>query len=390
MTTSTLTPEFNSKLPESVLITGGAGFVGSSLALGLKSAYPSVRVVAMDNLYRKGSQLNVSRLKDAGCEFIEGDIRNRGDFPDEPCELLLECSAEPSVLAGYGESPDYLMQTNLMGTYECLEKCREWNSGIIFFSTSRVYPIVPMEQHPWRETDTRFEWLDDVEDSEFGIQDSVGELRNPESIVHKPSISSQGVAEQLLQFSGSRSLYGFTKYSSELLIEEYRSSFGLQAIINRCSVIAGPWQMGKVDQGVVGLWVLRHYFQQPLSYIGYGGTGKQVRDVLHIDDLVDLIRLQVSELASWEGWCGNVGGGRAISSSLLELTGICQEVTGNKIPIDAISENRQADLRIFLANCSKIEHEYDWKPGRDVKRVVADTYEWIKNNEAMIRESGVA
>ena len=131
--------------------------------------------------------------------------------------------------------------------------------------------MAPLEAHPWRESETRFEWLD----------------------VAGAPISSQGVREECAA-QGARSLYGLTKFASEGLIEEYRAGFGLRAAINRCGVIAGPWQMGKVDQGVVSLWVLRHYFGKPLSYIGYGGTGKQVRDVLHVDDLCELVEEQLA------------------------------------------------------------------------------------------------
>ncbi len=394
--------------PESILVTGGAGFVGSHLSLAVKERFPDARVVAMDNLYRKGSELNVERLKHAGCEFHQGDIRNREQFPAGPFDLVLECSAEPSVLAGYDESPDYLMQTNLMGTYECLEQCRAWQAGIIFFSTSRVYPIAPMESHPWKETESRFIWSDIAEDSGLRITDSGQEPLTPQRLdlssstgsstappesadrFHTSPISSRGVRENLLETGGARSLYGFTKYSSELLIEEYRSAFGLQAIINRCSVIAGPWQMGKVDQGVVGLWVMRHYFKQPLSYIGYGGQGKQVRDVMHIADLSELVLSQASDFDAWEGWCGNVGGGLAVSSSLLELTSVCEEITGNRIAIESVPETRQADLRIFLADCARIEQQYGWKPERSVRDIVGDVFDWIRENELLIKRAGVS
>ncbi|HZL14086.1 MAG TPA: NAD-dependent epimerase/dehydratase family protein, partial [Verrucomicrobiae bacterium] len=171
--------------PESILITGGAGFVGSSLALHLKNNLPRARVVCMDNLYRRGSELNLPRLQAAGIEFIKGDIRHAQGFPSGPFEFIIECSAEPSVLAGYGESPDYLMETNLMGTYRCLEKAREWKSKTIFLSTSRVYPISVLEKHPWTEQPTRFAWND----------------------VSGESISSRGVNEKCPMNAG-RSLYG--------------------------------------------------------------------------------------------------------------------------------------------------------------------------------------
>ena len=172
--------------------------------------------------------------------------------------------------------------------------------------------------------------------------------------------------------TAARSLYGWTKFASESLIEEYRSGFGLRAITNRCSVIAGPWQMGKVDQGVVALWVFRHFFGKPLKYIGYGGTGKQVRDLLHVADLCDLVEEQIAHFDTWEGWLGNVGGGREISASLQELTGICQSVVGRTVAIAAEMENRQADLRLFLADSSKLFSRTPWRPKRNVEKIVAD------------------
>jgi CDP-paratose 2-epimerase len=349
-------------LPESILITGGAGFVGSSLALHLKNNFPRARVVCMDNLYRRGSELNLPRLQNAGIEFAKGDIRRAEEFPSGPFEFLIECSAEPSVLAGYGESPDYLMETNLFGTYRCLEKAREWKSKTIFLSTSRVYPISILEKHPWTEQPTRFAWND----------------------VSGAVISSRGVTENCAM-TAARSLYGWTKFASESLIEEYRAGFGLRAVTNRCSVIAGPWQMGKVDQGVVALWVFRHYFGKPLKYIGYGGAGKQVRDMLHVADLCDLIAEQISNFEKWEGWLGNVGGGLEISASLLELTGICKKIIGRKAPIAAETENRQADLRIFLADSSKLFSRTNWRPKRGVKKIVADVFDWVRANEKELK-----
>lgn len=348
--------------PESILITGGAGFVGSSLALHLRQTFPRARVACMDNLYRRGSELNLPRLQAVGIEFFKGDIRHAAEFPAGPFELLIECSAEPSVLAGYGGSPDYLVETNLMGTYRCLEQARQWSSKTIFLSTSRVYPISVLEQHPWAEQPTRFAWQD----------------------IPGAAISSRGVTEAC-PMQAARSLYGWTKFASESLIEEYRSGFGLRAVTNRCSVLAGPWQMGKVDQGVVALWVFRHYFGKPLKYIGYGGAGKQVRDMLHVADLCDLVTEQISRFDAWEGWLGNVGGGLDLSASLLELTAICQKVIGRTVPIAPETQNRQADLRIFLADSSKLFARTPWRPRRTVETLVTDVFEWVRANEKAIQ-----
>jgi CDP-paratose 2-epimerase len=348
--------------PESILITGGAGFVGGNLAVFLKRRHARTRVVTLDNLHRPGSELNLPRLREAGVEFIKGDIRFANEFPTGPFESIIECSAEPSVLAGYADSPDYLMETNFLGTYRCLEKARQWQSNFLFLSTSRVYPMAPLEAHPWRESETRFEWRD----------------------VAGAPISSHGVREECAA-QGARSLYGLTKFASEGLIEEYRAGFGLQAAINRCGVIAGPWQMGKVDQGVVSLWVLRHYFGKPLSYIGYGGTGKQVRDVLHVDDLCELVEEQLADFPAWDGWLGNVGGGLDISASLQELTTACRKIMGREVPIAAEPKNRRADLRIFLADCSQLVARTNWRPKRGVERTVADVFGWARAHEKKLQ-----
>jgi CDP-paratose 2-epimerase len=345
------------------LITGGAGFVGSNLSLALQTAFPAAKIVAMDNLYRRGSELNVPRLEAAGVKFHKGDVREPGSFPAGPFDFLIECSAEPSVLAGQDGSPDYLFQTNLVGAYNCLEKARAWGSRFLFLSTSRVYPIAPLEAHPWREEATRFAWEN---------HGTVG-------------LSSRGVSEKL-DVTGARSFYGFTKLAAEQMIEEYRVTYGLKAVTNRCGVIAGPWQFGKVDQGVASLWVLSHYFERPLSYIGYGGTGKQVRDFLHVADLCDLLLEQIRDFDQWDGWLGNVAGGLANSASLCELTAICENVTGKKIPIASVAANRPSDLRLFLGDCTQLFARTSWRPQRNVHRLVQDVYDWVRQNEEALRK----
>jgi CDP-paratose 2-epimerase len=345
-----------------ILITGGAGFVGSNLAVALKEHFPGAEVVCLDNLYRRGSELNLPRLKAHGAQFYHGDVREPGTFPPGPFDLLLECSAEPSVLAGIDHSPDYLMQSNLLGTYHCLEKARLWKSGFLFLSTSRVYPIRQLESHPWREVDTRFCWED---------RGTVG-------------ITSIGVSE-IIDMAGARSLYGYTKYAAEQLIEEYRAAFGLKAVVNRCGVIAGPWQFGKVDQGVVALWVLAHHFRRSLAYIGYGGLGKQVRDFLHIDDLCALVIEQLYAFDDWDGWVGNVAGGVSNAASLCELSSLCRESVGCEIPIRPVPATRPADLRIYIGDCTRLFARTAWRPRRDVRRIIQDIAAWAREHAAALQ-----
>lgn len=343
-----------------IVITGGAGFVGSTLCLQLKSKYPTYEIIAFDNLKRRGSELNLSDFKANGITFIHGDIRNNEDIVSiGTFDVLIEASAEPSVTAGLDSDPTYVINNNLYGSINCFNACIKNKAKLIFLSTSRVYPIDTIEQANFIEQATRFSFAEN--------QDSQG-------------ISPAGISEKL-SLDGARSFYGTTKLSSEMFIQEYAAFYGLKAAITRFGVIAGPRQMGKTDQGVVTLWMAKHFWNQSLKYIGYGGTGKQVRDILHVDDLVELIDLQIHQIERFEGKIYNVGGGLENSASLVEMTAICEKITGNTITIGSEIETRPADLRMYITDNSLIEKEIGWKPKRSVEKVFTDIYHWIKNNE---------
>ena len=339
-----------------VLITGGAGFVGSNLAVSLAARHPEWEIVALDNLYRKGSELNLPRLGEAGVEFINGDVREPADLAALPeITALIECSAEPSVMSGVNGDTGYLVHTNLTGAYNCLELARRDGAFFVFLSTSRVYPVAPQVELKLEEVETRFEIAAEQE---------------------VPGVSPAGISEQF-PLDGPRTLYGATKLAAELLCEEYRSGLGVPAVIDRCGVIAGPWQMGKVDQGVFTHWVLAHHFCQSLSYIGFGGKGKQVRDLLHVEDLVDLVERQLLDPGAWDGRTVNAGGGRGCSLSLLETTAICRELTGNEVPITPVAETRAGDVPVYLSDCEKLFHLDEWRPRLSAEQVLADIHEWI-------------
>jgi CDP-paratose 2-epimerase len=350
---------------KNILITGGAGFVGSGIALYLRKEYPHYSVTCLDNLKRRGSELNIPRLTGAGVRFMHGDIRNREDlYPFETgITTLIEASAEPSVLAGIQDAPDYLINTNLVGTINCLYTAAKAKADLVFISTSRVYPIAPIDRILFSETDTRFVI-------------SEGQALK--------GVSARGLAEDF-PLEGYRSLYGATKLSSEYLIREFNQFYHIRTVINRCGVITGPWQMGKVDQGVIVLWVARHYWKKELAYFGYGGKGKQVRDVLHIGDLCRLIDHQMHHMDEMNGRLFNVGGGTEISVSLKELTAICQEVTGNSVPVKEVTEDRQADIRIYITDNSAVTAATGWNPELRVREIVTDIYNWIKHNETLLK-----
>ncbi|NQU64732.1 MAG: NAD-dependent epimerase/dehydratase family protein, partial [SAR324 cluster bacterium] len=278
-------------------------------------------------------------------------------------DLILECSAEPSVLAGYDGSPRYLIETNLSGTINCLEIARIHQADFIFLSTSRVYPIKQINQLEYLENETRFDLAP--------AQNQIG-------------VSARGFNENF-SLEGTRSLYGTTKLCSEHIIQEYCEMYNLRAIINRCGVLTGPWQMGKVDQGVVSLWVARHIFNAELGYFGYGGTGKQVRDILDVDDLFRLLLIQLGDLDRHNSIIYNVGGGRETSVSLRELTDLCEQVTGNRIKIKSVSETRVADIPYFITDNTKVTEATGWSPEKKPLAIVTEISEWILANKLFLK-----
>lgn len=348
-----------------VLITGGAGFVGSNLGIWLKRQHPEMRVIAADNLKRAGSETNLPHLRAHGVHFAHCDVRAAEDVlaVSDDVDLIIECSAEPSVQAGYGGAADYLLNTNLLGTIHCLEAARRTRADLIFLSTSRVYPIVGLNAIPTVERETRFALA-------------------PEQTL--PGVSERGVSERF-PLEGSRSLYGATKLSAELLLHEYGAMYGVRYIINRCGVLTGPGQMGKVEQGVFALWMAMHYFHGRLSYIGWGGSGKQVRDLLHVDDLAELIEAQMARMPELSGQTFNVGGGPDSSLSLLETTHLCREITGNTIPITSVAVTHPADLKLYIADARRVMEATGWAPRRTAHETLVSIYEWLREADSQIR-----
>jgi CDP-paratose 2-epimerase len=345
-----------------VLVTGGAGFVGGNLCVALAQRHPDWQIFALDNLRRRGSELNLARLREAGVDFVHGDVRESADLLElDHVDAVVECSADPSVLSGVDGSPAYAMQTNLLGAYHCLELARRDDAQFIFLSTSRVYPVAGLAAIRYDEAATRFALTD--------RQTSVG-------------VSAAGISEAF-PLTGARTLYGTTKLAAELVVAEYAAGYGLRTVVNRCGVVAGPWQMGRVDQGVFTYWLLAHHLGRPLSYLGFGGSGKQVRDLLHVDDLVELLDEQLTQPDVWAGSTVNVGGGTERSLSLLETTALCHELTGNSVAVAAAaSEPRPGDIPIYVSDCAHLAGLTSWQPRRSARETLADTLAWLTEHEA--------
>jgi CDP-paratose 2-epimerase len=177
-----------------------------------------------------------------------------------------------------------------------------------------------------------------------------------------------------------------TKLAAELMVAEYGDAYGIRYVIDRCGLLTGPWQMAKADQGVVAFWVAAHCLNRGLKYIGFGGTGKQVRDFLHIDDFCDLVLDQIDNLNAYAGRHWNVGGGVRNSLSLLEATALCREVTGRTVNVLASNENRPVDLRFYITDHRAVSAVRGWTPQRDARRTVSDIAEWIDGHRAEMNE----
>jgi CDP-paratose 2-epimerase len=349
-------------MAERIPIAGGAGFAGSNLALSFKRDRPFATVIAFDNLKRRGSKIALSRLRVGGVEFMHGDIRSVDDLASAgPASILVDASAEPSVHAGYGGDPNYLVHANLFGAANCLEYARRHGSDF-FLSTSRVYSIDALRTLPLDRNDSRF----------F--------LRRG---VQQPGVSAAGISET---FSLERTSFALRDDQACGRVVGRGISCDIRGrdIINRCGVISGPWQMGKVDQGFVVLWLARHLFGGPLSYMGFGGRGLQVRDVLHVDDLYDLIVRQLNGLDEYSGISFNVGGGMASSVSLRELTLMSQELSGRTIELGHVPGTRDADIPFYVSDCQAVTRTTGWRPKRSLDQLLEDVWRWLVDERAKL------
>lgn len=349
-----------------ILITGGAGFVGSSLALAFRREHPGARIVAFDNLRRRGSERRLGALRRHGIDFAHGDVREPADLEALPgsFDLVIDAAAEPSVRAGTDGAPAYVLATNLLGTLHCLELCRRRAGHLIFLSTSRVYSIGPLRALALEECETRFE---------LGPRQGV------------PGVSARGIAEEF-PVDSARSFYGASKLASELLVQEYAASAGLSAVIDRCGVIAGPGQLGREDQGVFALWVARHHFGRPLRYTGFGGAGKQVRDLLHPEDLFDLLLRQLPAIDAQRGAVFNVGGGPVGSVSLREWSAVCTELTGRELAPAAEPATHPVDVPYYVSDHGRASAAFDWKPRRSPREIASDILAWLRAEEDAVQD----
>ena len=353
-----------------VLVTGGCGFIGSHVALHLREKGHKVSI--MDNLVRRGSEKNIPVLERHGISFFHGDVRNPEDLANLPSsiELICDTSAQPSVVTGYA-NPLFDINNNGLGAIHILEYARPRRIPLIFWSSNRVYGADRLNSLPRRETPTRFEYDPDA--------------WNRLPAEQRPSgfHPAQGVSEEFSIDGGQRSIYGLSKLIADAACQEYAQAYDLPVVVNRFGVISGAGQFGHADQGWVVWWAIAHWFKLPLTYLGW--QGKQVRDILFVEDMLSLLDLQLSHLANFRGEVFNLGGGAANAISLCEATKSMQEISSRSTSIAFSDQARQGDIVLYWTDNRKAARILGWQPRTDLRTGFTRIFDWIRENEAELR-----
>lgn len=347
-----------------ILITGVAGFVGSHLAVKIANTSDQITLIGIDNLSRRGSENNLPLLRKLDCQFIHGDIRHVDDVAALPkADWIVDCAANPSVLAGVEGGSAQVVGHNLIGTLNLLEKCRKEGCGFLMLSTSRVYSIESLCSIPLREKETRL----------------TPDLSQPLPL----GFSSKGINETFSKQSPI-SLYGATKLASEVMALEYASAYHFPIWINRCGLIAGAGQFGNISQGTFSFWVYHWILGKPLSYISFGGQGKQVRDCLCPEDLARLVCLQIAQPDKEAPKVVNVGGGTDQSMSLKELSQYCREKLNIDREIASVPQTRPFDIPYYVTDNTLVQQIWGWQPEIGVKEIIDAIIAWAQANQSVI------
>jgi CDP-paratose 2-epimerase len=346
-----------------ILITGVCGFVGSRMARIFFERLDGVEVVGIDNLSRRGAETNLAALRRLGCSFVHGDVRNAEDVAELPrADWIVDCAANPSVLAGIEGGAAQLVAHNLVGTLHLLEKCRRDRAGFLMLSSSRVYSIDALNQIPLRRAGDRL------------VVDAARAL--------PAGFSERGVNERF-STAAPVSLYGATKLASEVMALEYGATFDFPVWIDRCGVIAGAGQFGRIDQGVFSYWIYQWLQKKPLAYIGFGGEGLQVRDFIAPSDLGALVIEQLRHPERPVARVVNVGGGMERAMSLRELSDYCRSRLGEH-PVASAPENRRFDIPFFVTDAAEASRLWDWRPVEPAHETLDGILAWARANPAAL------
>jgi CDP-paratose 2-epimerase len=352
-----------------VLITGICGFAGGAIALELQRRIQGIEIIGVDNLSRPGSEINRALMKKRGIRYLHADVRNASDLENLPqADWVIEAAANPSVLAGVSEiaSSRQLMEHNLIGTINTLEYCKRHRAGMILLSTSRVYSLAALTALPMESRDDAF-------------------APRLNQAVQEPGLSSAGVTEDF-STRPPLSLYGSAKLASEIVALDYGEAFGFPVFINRCGVLAGAGQFGKPDQGIFSFWLHSWKWKRPLKYIGFDGSGHQVRDCLHPRDLSTLLAQQL-KAPEKGGSILNVSGGAENSISLKNLSRWCERRFGPH-QVDSDNNIRRYDVPWLVLDSASAGKEWDWRPATKLENILQEIAEHAEKNPHWLELSG--
>ncbi len=337
------------------LVTGGAGFIGSNYVHRLLKRGETVTV--FDNLSRRGAEANLNWLQ-AECgtdafRFVRGDIRNAALLTAMAMDVdaIVHLAAQVAVTTSV-EQPREDIEINAMGTFNVLEAARLSTSRpmVLYASTNKVYGS--MEGLIIEEEATRYAYRD----YPYGI---------PESYpldFHSP--------------------YGCSKGAGDQYVRDYARIYGLRTVVFRQSCIYGPRQFGVEDQGWVAWFIIAALRGDPITIYG---DGKQVRDVLYIEDLLDAYDAAVANRSRNSGRIYNLGGGPENQLAIWQEFGpMLERLAGHSIPVGR-GDWRPGDQRIFIADIRKAKRELGWQPQVNVEAGIGKLYAWVAENLDLLR-----
>jgi len=334
------------------LIIGGAGFIGSNLANHLLEKNEEVYI--LDNLSRKGSKKNLNWLKrkfKSQFGFIRADIRT--DFETlckavKRSDRIYHLAAQVAVTTSVA-NPKEDFEINALGTFNVLEAARlsaKKSSILIYASTNKVYG--GMENIKIKEKTTRYEYQD-----------------FPNGISEK----------QPLDF---HSPYGCSKGCGDQYVRDYARIYGLNTIVFRQSCIYGPRQFGVEDQGWIAWFIIALTLGKQITIYG---NGKQVRDILYIDDLIDAYEKAIDKIEKTRGEVFNIGGGVKNAISVWHEFGpILEKIFARKIKVK-YDKWRPGDQKVYISDISKAKEIFSWQPHCDPKSGIKQLYEWVQKNK---------
>ncbi len=335
------------------LVTGGAGFIGSNYVNRLLARGEDV--VVYDNLSRSGAQRNLEWLrgkhgKDA-FQLIAADVRDAQVLQQAAADrdVIVHLAAQVAVTTSVTH-PREDFEINALGTFNMLEAARASGKfpAVVYASTNKVYG--GMEEVTVVEEETRYRYAD----FPFGISEA-----------------------QPLDF---HSPYGCSKGCGDQYVRDYHRIYDLPTVVMRQSCIYGPRQFGVEDQGWLAWFVIAALTGKPISIYG---DGKQVRDVLYVEDLLDAYDAALSHLNRSAGQVFNVGGGADnVISVWKEFQPMLEQAVGHAVPV-ALGDWRPGDQRIYVSDIRKAEHVLGWQPRYGVRAGLRELFEWVKANREM-------